>query len=246
VQTLKIPSPTGELTAFYHTKTTSPRPLLLICHGFCGSPDGGSGIELAEELVQRDFSVLRIRFTPQQPLSHQMGEIGAAINFCRQHLTSRIALLGRSMGAAASLAFAARNPELSGLCLMASPADLPQTFRHGLGKYYERLETGETVEFVSEGITVHLEPEFVRDFARHDLLADVRNLSGMPLLIIHGLADETVPVENGRQLFAAAGQPKDLVLLPGVPHSFVGQAEHFVSLVADWLEAKVFPATPVL
>ncbi len=46
-----------------------------------------------------------------------------------------------------------------------------------------------------------------------------------PLLIIHGEADEMIPVEHAHRLFAAAAEPKSLYLVPGARHNdtpFVG------------------------
>ena len=43
-------------------------------------------------------------------------------------------------------------------------------------------------------------------------------IAPVPLLVVHGLADRTVPPQHGRDLFAAAAEPKDLWLLPGVRH----------------------------
>ena len=40
----------------------------------------------------------------------------------------------------------------------------------------------------------------------------------MPLFILHGEADVVVPVEMGRQLFALANEPKEIVTLPGAGH----------------------------
>jgi hypothetical protein len=36
----------------------------------------------------------------------------------------------------------------------------------------------------------------------------VQKLAPVPLLVVHGLDDEVVPISQGRQLFEAAGQPK--------------------------------------
>ncbi len=44
-----------------------------------------------------------------------------------------------------------------------------------------------------------------------------------PLLVLHGDADQTIPVENGKQLAAEAkklGAPVDLVIYPGESHGF--------------------------
>ena len=43
------------------------------------------------------------------------------------------------------------------------------------------------------------------EFAPKDF---VKKLSPVPLLVVHGLHDEVVPVTQGRQLYEAAGQPK--------------------------------------
>jgi len=42
---------------------------------------------------------------------------------------------------------------------------------------------------------------------------------GMPLLIVHGLDDRYVPARFSQQLFDAARQPKQLLLVPGATHN---------------------------
>jgi len=48
-----------------------------------------------------------------------------------------------------------------------------------------------------------------------DKIADIR----MPLLVVHGLDDRYVPPRFSEQLFAAAQQPKRLLLVPGASHN---------------------------
>jgi uncharacterized protein len=40
-----------------------------------------------------------------------------------------------------------------------------------------------------------------------------------PLLILHGEADQVIPVAMGRQLFALAQAPKQIVTIPGAGHN---------------------------
>lgn len=40
-----------------------------------------------------------------------------------------------------------------------------------------------------------------------------------PLLVVHGTADRVIPVEHGRKLFEAAGEPKKLVIIEGAGHA---------------------------
>jgi fermentation-respiration switch protein FrsA (DUF1100 family) len=48
-----------------------------------------------------------------------------------------------------------------------------------------------------------------------DKIADVH----MPLLVVHGLADQYVPPRFSQQLFDAAQGPKRLLLVPGATHN---------------------------
>ena len=244
MEILTIPTATHPLTAFFHPAASGRRrPLLVVCHGFCGSAEGGGALDLAASLQKQGVSLLRFRFTPHRCLSQQVAEIGAVMDFCHTELTSDVALLGRSMGAAAALIFAASGArKVSGLCLMAAPADLPSTFRGILGADYERLATGHSITAYHAGEPVHLDSDFIRDFDRYDLLWAVRQISPTPVFLIHGLDDDTVPVEHGRQLFAAAGEPKQLLMLPNHGHSFTGCSERFVSNITEWLTRQIFPA----
>lgn len=48
--------------------------------------------------------------------------------------------------------------------------------------------------------------------------ADVGLLSPRPLLLIHGSADEILPDACSRDIFARAGEPRELILYPGCRH----------------------------
>jgi uncharacterized protein len=49
-------------------------------------------------------------------------------------------------------------------------------------------------------------------------IKDIARLSPIPILIIHGTADQVVPVHHAKQLYAAAKQPKQLWLIPNGKH----------------------------
>ena len=244
MQNLSIPADDHFLPAWLHSCDLPAAPCLVICHGFCGSPTGGSSLELAAALLDKSINTLRFSFTPHRSLSEQVAEIGAVMDYCHSNLHGPFALMGRSMGAAASLIFAAAHPDLAGLCLMACPANLPATFSGMLGPDYERLEAGESVNILYEGQSICLTPDFIQDLKKPDLLRAAASLKTFPLLLVHGLEDSTVAVEQGRSLYEAATCPKKLLLLPGVAHSFFGQADRFVEQVVNFLCRQVFPDRP--
>jgi uncharacterized protein len=62
-----------------------------------------------------------------------------------------------------------------------------------------------------------------------------------PLLQIHGDADTIVPTEFGRRLFAAANEPKRLVIIPGGDHND-GRTEGAHWAIAEFLDSLQPPA----
>jgi dipeptidyl aminopeptidase/acylaminoacyl peptidase len=71
-----------------------------------------------------------------------------------------------------------------------------------------------------------------------DNTAPISCNSGCPLLIIHGSADEDVPVENAHHLYEKAKAPKRLKIIEGGNHGFNDPAhlKQVISLTSDWLK----------
>ncbi|GAB4304831.1 MAG: alpha/beta hydrolase [Oscillatoriaceae cyanobacterium] len=72
---------------------------------------------------------------------------------------------------------------------------------------------------------------------RFDSLSKVPHLQ-MPVLFIHGTADETVPYAMSQTLFAAAPQPKQLFTVPGAGHENLAKlsGETYLQTIRDFME----------
>ena len=62
-----------------------------------------------------------------------------------------------------------------------------------------------------------------------------------PLLLIHGAEDRRLPAECSRYVYRIAGQPKQLVILPGARHSLRQRREDLRRLLRRWLVEKLRP-----
>ncbi len=210
--------------------------VLIISHGFRGSKEGGGrAILLADQAAAIGFTVVRYDFTPLQILSSQVLELGTVVDYARQSLGKTIYLLGRSMGGSASLALAAKNSSISGLCLWATPWNLHETFRLALGDGYHRLATGEPFLIDDTYGQVELGPEFLQDFDKFDLLQSTREIH-TPLFILHGTADAIVPLHQAQELYHEANTPKKLELIEGADHQFSQHAAEATTAVINWLK----------
>ena len=217
----------------------APEAAVIICHGFAGSAEGGSALDLSRALFAENLACLRLKFTPHQKLSRQIEEISAAVEYCHVQVSKRVVLVGRSMGAAACLAYAGKAVPVEGLCLIAAPYHLVECFRRLLGNEYDKLKGGETVHVEYEHDEIILRPDFVADLESQDLPLSLRQTAGTPLFIIHGEADDTVSVSNAHGMFAAASIPKRIHLIPGAAHSFQGIGPLFIPQIIEWLNADV-------
>ena len=69
---------------------------------------------------------------------------------------------------------------------------------------------------------------------RYDSLLHIRDVHA-PLFILHGEADDVVPVDMGRRLFEAANEPKDITTLPGAGHG-----DHYMfgsfEIINGWID----------
>ncbi|HEU4754035.1 MAG TPA: alpha/beta hydrolase [Armatimonadota bacterium] len=60
-----------------------------------------------------------------------------------------------------------------------------------------------------------------------------------PMLLVHGTADEVLPPSCSEQVYARAGEPKELVLYPGARHGLDEAREELLDLLVRWLPAHL-------
>lgn len=87
-------------------------------------------------------------------------------------------------------------------------------------------------------------PRFVRGLTKNklDSASKIARVS-CPVLVVHGGRDDLIPVEQGRRLFDAAREPKQLKIIEGAGHndlSNVGGGKYIDSL-ADFARGSVKP-----
>jgi putative redox protein len=147
----------------------------------------------------------------------------------------RIAILGSSMGAQVAICVAARRPEVAGLAAFASPVS--SGWRTPARDMVARFREIGIIR--DPGFPPSLEA-WRREFEELDPLKAVPRIAPRPLLVLQGDADDVVPPESARLLYERAGQPKDLVVLPGVGHRFRREPAA-IAAALDWLEKRFLP-----
>lgn len=226
-------------------KGAKPRSAVVICHGFKGFRAFGTWPHLARALAARGHAAVTFDFSHngmaegdvdtfsalhlfrEQTHARNVEEIrmvidalvgGALLKRAPRH----IGLLGHSRGGGEALLAATEDRRVDALVTWA-----------GIGNIAARW-TPEQVEAWRRGEDVAIEntrtkqpmpvgPAYWADVeangARYDLARAAAELT-IPWLIVHGDADETVPVSEAHALYDAAGDNAELLVVEGADHGF--------------------------
>jgi fermentation-respiration switch protein FrsA (DUF1100 family) len=223
-------------------------PLVIVCHGFTGSKEGGGGArDMADELAARGFATLLFDFTgcgesegawEEITLTRQVEDLGAVVYWARTKGYRRIILNGRSFGGATVLAYAAADGQIDAVCTWAAVARPLTLFSGFAGKEISLSgPPGERIALNDGTGFVYVQRRFFQDLQRYDLPGCAARIAPHPLLLIHGTADELVPVLDARLLFDAAGEPKELALIEDADHRFTYHREQVWDIFFRWLQA---------
>lgn len=186
--------------------------------------DQRSGLALVRPFHQAGYHVLLFSYRGYgQSDGNQAGftygyaesrDVDAAVRFLVETKgIDRVGVIGYSAGAVSVILSAARNPLVSTVVAVAPyncVAEVWSTSRPAL------------VPAIVQDWALWL-AEKRKGFDRNQVcpVDVVDQIAPRPLLVIHGTSDERILESQVRRLFAAAGQPKDLWLVPGATHASI-------------------------
>lgn len=202
-----------------------PRPAgaLILLHGFGASK--ADLLDLAKELHPAcPFDLLLVDLRAHGGSGggtvsfglHEVRDVGAALQALARDPRTRalpVGCYGVSMGAAVALLAAARFPEIRAVAADSCYSDLGRAIARAqwLTYHIPRIPLGQAVLWGTE----------LRLGCRLAALSPIRavgRIAPRPVLLIHGGRDVGIPPEEGRRLFEAAGDPKELWVVPEAEH----------------------------
>jgi fermentation-respiration switch protein FrsA (DUF1100 family) len=221
---IKVQSTTGvELAGRFFAGTG--RSLVVLANGYGDTQD--QMLPFADFLHKAGFNVLTFDMRGRGDSGGEYVTLGvleqldliSVLNYAAKRPEvdpQRIGVLGISMGGATGILAAAQDPRIKAIVDDCGFSDAPGVIAASF-EHFIHLPA-----FPFAPITVWIASERANvDVASVRPMDVIGRISPRPLLIIHGLADYVVPVDNSQRNFNSAHQPKELWLVPGAGH---GQA----------------------
>lgn len=223
-------------TAFH--PGTKDGVLIVLGHGVTGNKDRPLLVSVAESLASRGWPCLRMSFSGnglsegdfrESTITKECDDLRAVLDALPEE--TKIAYIGHSMGCAVGVKVATEEPRIK---VLVSLAGMVRT------KDFCNAEFGNVTP--DKG-NMWDEPEcplsrkFVDDMKSiGDLFDDVGQIS-IPWLLLHGTADDVVLIQDSRDAYDTAEEPKRLIEITGAGHSFDEMSYPQVNAeVADWLQ----------
>ena len=235
----------------------SPRPAVVVLHGFKGFKDWGMFPPLADHLARAGFVVASFNLSGSgaddsgeftllerfacSTFSHDLEDIAVVVDALaggrlRTAPPSSIGLVGHSRGGGTAIVHAAGDSRIRALATWAS---ISHVNRFPDQRKVWR-ETGQIViENARTGQQMPLRVDHLDDVEQHggpggrlDILGAAARLAA-PWLIAHGTADPTVPIGEAEALAASSSaRPTELLRVEGAGHTF-GAVHPFKGMTPD-------------
>lgn len=230
----------------YVPRGNKAHPALCICHGIPATPydpsDKGYAV-LAERFCRAGFVTLIFNFRGAGKSQGNLDlldwsrDLEVAVDFLynlEETDKTELCLLGFSGGAAVSVYATAHDQRISSLTACACPADFNSLADKE--KASSAIQHFRDIGVIrDDGFPASMET-WLNNFETVSPIHWVDKVSPRRLLLVHGDADEVVPLEHAYRLYQKAREPKELLVIPGAKHR-LRLEEKAMAAILDCLKA---------
>ena len=248
---IEFPPRQGELSLsgwHIYDPSTEKQPTVIIVHGINSNRTGGNRVALAALLFARGYDTLLFDLRAHglsegdnSTYGHEeRWDVLGAFDYVVQSGVpeERVAVLGVSMGAGASLIALEEEPRIKALIVDGPYANASELVNREAARRTPLPEWimpvfNPTINIMGGGI-------YGVDIGALKPEESARNIE-KPILVIHGDGDERVPVEHGIRVHQNAHPNSRIWVVHGVDHAaaFENHPAEYVDRVTEYLESRL-------
>lgn len=223
-----------------HTPGTESDTIVVLGHGVTGNKDRPFVVALAEALAANGLHALRFSFSGNgassgrfvdSNISKEVDDLGSVLDNLSG---SKVGYIGHSMGGAVGVLRAAKDPRIKFLVSLAGMVNT---------KAFAEREFGTVTPgqgFMWDDSNCPLSEAYMKDLRAINTVANEAPKIKVPWLLVHGSEDDVVPIDDSREIFAKANEPKKLIELPGANHVFAApHTDSMIQHVVAWIKKQI-------
>jgi pimeloyl-ACP methyl ester carboxylesterase len=202
--------------------------------------------EACDALAAEKFLTLRFDFSgngqsegefSKSTYSKQIAEMKEAAGVILGKGVRRLGLAGHSMGAVIAVLTTARIETVKAVCTLAGRLTGLNASNFFSRRQIKELEDTGRMAFTSRGRSLQLSTEFFADAKQYDLTGTIKSLK-TPLLVVHGDADEIIPIKDAYLAKLLNPEYMELAVIPGADHMFSNEVHRSqtVKRVVKWFK----------
>ncbi|HJP00858.1 MAG TPA: alpha/beta fold hydrolase [Planctomycetota bacterium] len=231
------------LDTAYHPGQGDSDLLVVLGHGVTGNKDRPFLLALASGLEAAGVAVLRVSFAgngdsqgrfEEATVTKEVADLGAVLDALGGR---RVVFCGHSMAGAVGVLAAGADERIRYLVSLAGMVETHAFAKRKFG----HLTAGK--DNMWDQPQCPLSAQFMADMEEIGSVLGHGEQVLAPWLLVHGTADEVVPIDDSLAIHECAGGPVELVRLEGADHVFGGPAcGEMVAAVVEWVVRIAAPA----
>lgn len=223
-----------------------PSNFAIFAHCFTCSKDLKAVRNITLALAQKGFAVLRFDFTglgqsdgefANTNFSSNVNDLKSAAKFLKEKYQAPGLLIGHSFGGTAALMAASELESVKAMASIGSPCD-PSHVLHLLEDDIEEIRREGKAVVKLAGREFNIKSQFIEDLQNQGMAKILGEMRGKALLVLHSPQDDTVGIQNAKQIYEAAHHPKSFISLDGADHllSRSGDSQYVGKVIGAWAE----------
>ncbi|HYE31068.1 MAG TPA: alpha/beta fold hydrolase [Methylomirabilota bacterium] len=227
---------------FHQAANKDGKCIVVIGHGVTGNKDRPFVVALAEAFAKAGIHALRLSFSgngasegkfTESNISKEVEDLGSALDALANY---NVCYVGHSMGGAVGVLRASKDPRIK---MLVSLAGMVHT-KDFAAREFGAVKPGEGLMWDKPDCP--LSQAFMDDLNGLDTLKELGAKIKVPWLLVHGVTDDVVPLQDSLDIYGKGRAEHHLVQLDGADHVFSeGHTQTMVEVVVDWVARRMTP-----
>ena len=218
---------------------TSENMIIVLGHGLTGNKDRPFLVALAEALSTEGLSTLRMSFSgngdsegrfEDSTISKEVEDLGCVINALDGW---KVLYLGHSMGGAVGVLRASQDSRIRGLISLAGMVHT-EAFAQ---REFQNVTPDQG--FMWDEPSCPLSQAYIANMNAIVTAITYAPSIHVPWLLVHGMADDVVPLQDSLNIFERANEPKRLAQIEGADHVFSEHTPDMIKIVVSWAREQI-------